>query len=317
MKTGARPARSDAGGLAPSDLPLFADSPGLVMDAKFRTRWRAGELERALESLITQKRYDCEGDRVFVLHPVPGAVSVPTSPLDWGAHCGFGHDPERDHRRGTVWLAPDAGHGDAQRHLRRLIGLALQASFSQPLKVRQSESESVMLDIENDPRVRTTISVTPSSAWDALLDGGPPEEQSIWLSPSFCLSCGSAHAADGVKAKLTRGNRTYWQLACRTCEMVTTRTHCYGENCATTLFKNHLGTTYHRTIANQPTNVMCPVAENISTKIGVVKPSFTRIDSAMGGSGTRSRRLDATVRIRAHSLRQPARGRHAERPGAT
>ncbi len=247
---------SDGGGVAPGDISLFADSPGLIMDAKFRTRWRPGELERELESLITQKRYDCEGDRVFVLHPVPRAVSAPTSPLDWGDHCDYGHDPKRDHRRGTVWLAPDAGHGDAQRHLRRLIGLALQASFSQPLKVRQSES--AMLNIENAPRVRPSISVTRSRAWDALFGDGPPEEQSIWWSPSFCLSCGSAHAADGVKAKLTQRNRTYWHLACGTCGMVTTRTHCYGENCATTLFKNHLGATYHRTIANQPTNVMCP-----------------------------------------------------------
>lgn len=251
-------ARPDAGELAASDLPLFADGSGLIMDAKFRTRWRPGELERALESLIVQKRYDCDGDRVFVLHPVPGAVRAPTSPLEWGAHCDYGHDPGRDHRRGMVWVAPDAGHGDAQRHLRRLIGLALQASFSQPLKVRQRESESVMLNIENAPRVGTSISVTPSSAWDALLDDGPPEEQSIWLSPSFCLCCGSAHVPDGVKAKRTRRNRTFWQLTCRSCEMVTTRTHCYGENCATTLFKNHLGVTYHRTIANQPTNVVCP-----------------------------------------------------------
>jgi hypothetical protein len=95
------------------------------------------------------------------------------------------------------------------------------------------------------------MSVTPSSAWDALVDDGMPDERSIWLSSSFCLSCGSAHSADVMKAKRTRAKRIYWQLAGRTCEMVTTRTHCYGENCKTILFKNHLGATYHRTIANQ------------------------------------------------------------------
>lgn len=77
-------ARHDAGGLAPSDLALFADSTGLIMDAKFRTGWHAGELERVVDSLIAQKRYDCDGDRVFVLHPVAGAVREPTSPLEWG-----------------------------------------------------------------------------------------------------------------------------------------------------------------------------------------------------------------------------------------
>ncbi|TJW51950.1 MAG: hypothetical protein E5X65_20685 [Mesorhizobium sp.] len=53
------------GGLAPTNLASFDDNPGLVLNAKFRTRWKVGEMQRTLETLIAQKRYDSEGDRVF------------------------------------------------------------------------------------------------------------------------------------------------------------------------------------------------------------------------------------------------------------
>jgi RNase P subunit RPR2 len=38
--------------------------------------------------------------------------------------------------------------------------------------------------------------------------------------------------------------------------METVRTHCY--DCDATLFKNGTDLTYHRTLADQITNVMCP-----------------------------------------------------------
>ena len=249
------PERPSAGGLHPDDLPLFATSPGLIMDAKFRTAWRAGEIERMLDTLITQKRYDCEGDRVFLLHPVAGAVAAPTSPLEWGAHCDYGHNPHDDHRRGTVWLAPNAGEGDAQRHLRRLIGLALQSSFASPLEVEPSAIPEVMRNIRDHADGRESDG---NDRWNILDDEAAPAEEKIWISPSCCLSCGQAQAPDGVTERTTSGNHSYWVLSCRDCKMVTTRTHCYGRDCNTVLFKNHLGTTYHRTIANQPTNVVCP-----------------------------------------------------------
>ena len=39
--------------------------------------------------------------------------------------------------------------------------------------------------------------------------------------------------------------------------MTTVRTHCY-KGCEQPLYKNQLWGTYHLTIANQPTNVICP-----------------------------------------------------------
>ncbi|MDW9362498.1 hypothetical protein GYB70_12905 [Sinorhizobium meliloti] len=246
------------GGLAPVDLASFADKAGLIMDAKFRTRWKLGEMERTLETLIAQKRYDSEGDRVFLLHPVAETVGAPTSPLEWGAHCDYGHDPGSSHRRGTVWLAPDVAQGDAQRHLRRLIGLELQASFTPPIEVERGKSRETMLKIRQHVRRVNPAPVRHSRDWGATIDAVSPDEQKIWISPSFCLSCGQVHEPEDITERLTRGKRIYWQLNCSACEMVTTRTHCYGSSCDATLFKNHLGATYHRTIANQPTNVVCP-----------------------------------------------------------
>lgn len=66
---------------------------GLVMDAKFRTRWRNGELASMLNELLLEKNYDQEGDRVFILQPARRAVAKATSPLYWGHDCDFGMIP--------------------------------------------------------------------------------------------------------------------------------------------------------------------------------------------------------------------------------
>lgn len=242
-------ARTATGGLAPSDLTSLGGSPGLIMDAKFRTRWKLGEMERVLETLIAQKRYDSEGDRVFLLHPVAGTMRAPTSPLEWGAHCDYGHDPKCNHRRGTIWLAPDAGQSDAQRHLRRLIGLELQASFPKPTEIELIKGRETILNVG--------VPVSLHNG-DGIFDDFQHEEKKIWISRSFCLSCGKAHGPEDIVARRARSNHIYWDLGCSACEMATTRTHCFGPSCNTILFKNLIGATYHRTIANQPTNVVCP-----------------------------------------------------------
>lgn len=214
----------EVGGIPGSYVEAFKDCAGLIMDAKFRTRWRPGELEQMLATLIVQKCYGIEGDRVFILHPVASSILAPTSPLDWGSHCDYGQEHSGNHRCGTVWLSPNAGEGDAQRHLRRLIGLELQATFK-----------------------------TPFGADRNGIDG-----DKIWASRSFCIACGKAHDPGDIVAKRTRKEFPYWKIGCSDCGMVTTRTHCYGSECGTPLFKNHFRVTYHATIADQPTNIICP-----------------------------------------------------------
>ena len=59
-----------------------------------------------------------------------------------------------------------------------------------------------------------------------------------------------------VRHKITKGRNDYWELHCASCEMLTVRTHCFG--CGRSLFKNGVNLTYHLTLADQITNVVCP-----------------------------------------------------------
>lgn len=193
---------------------------GLVMDAKFRTRWYRGELGRMLNSLIAEKGYDQEGDRVFILHPAAKAILKPTSPLSWGKECDYGQEVGKMHKRGVVYLAPGSGEANPESNLRRLIVMQLQSSFAEP--VEYESNGHLFLKIK-----------------------------------SFCIRCGKVHEIQDVKQHLTQRGRKYWTLTCNECGMQTTRTHCYSCD-SSVLFKNGLNLTYHRTVADQVTNIVCP-----------------------------------------------------------
>jgi hypothetical protein len=192
------------------------DVVAIVMDAKFRTRWRRGELTDLLTNLVDGKGYGGEQDRVFILQPQAHAVFEPTSPLVWGQHCDYGQVNPANHRTGSIQLSAGAEGGGAQHNLRRLIAMGLQAVFPTP----------------------------PSTQGDN------------WTSTSCCVRCGTRHEPDDIRHRTTRKGRDYWSLGCGHCGMVSIRTHCY--ECRGTLFKNGTDLTYHRTLANQITNVMCP-----------------------------------------------------------
>lgn len=192
------------------------DVGAIVMDAKFRTRWRRGELADLLTDLVDGKGYGGDKDRVFILQPQADAVFEPTSPLVWGQHCDYGQDTPLNHRTGSIQLSPGAEGGGAQHNLRRLIAMGLQAVFPTPLSTQDDE----------------------------------------WTSTSCCVRCGSRHEPDDIQHRTTRRDRDYWSLGCSHCGMVSIRTHCY--DCGETLFKNGTDLTYHRTLADQITNVMCP-----------------------------------------------------------
>lgn len=82
------------------------------------------------------------------------------------------------------------------------------------------------------------------------------QDDTIWESRSFCIGCGERHDNQSIKAKRTKSGAMRWLLDCRHCGVWTTRTHCYS--CPTPLFKNGTVWTYHTTIADQVTNVICP-----------------------------------------------------------
>ena len=193
---------------------------GMVMDAKFRTVWRAGDLASKLDELVSTKGYGQKGDRVFILQPAARTVTEATSPLDWGKDCDYAQDPGKNHLNGFIYLAPGKGATNPVAHLRRLIALQLQAAFPPPHETAPGSDH--------------------------------------WESDTFCIRCGSRHPSGDkyVRHKLTRREKDFWELHCASCEMLTTRTHCFG--CAQTLFKNGSHLTYHRTLADQVTNVACP-----------------------------------------------------------
>ncbi|MFM5787680.1 hypothetical protein ACET5Z_12940 [Aeromonas veronii] len=83
-----------------------------------------------------------------------------------------------------------------------------------------------------------------------------PKEVDNWTSTSCCINCGTRHELGDIAQRKTRRSRDYWSLTCSHCGMVTVRTHCY--DCGETLFKNGTDLTYHRTLADQITNVVCP-----------------------------------------------------------
>ncbi|NMG55314.1 hypothetical protein [Aromatoleum aromaticum] len=192
------------------------DVGAIVMDAKFRTHWRRGELADLLTQLVDGKGYGGEKDRVFILQPQAYAISEPTSPLVWGRHCDYGQDAPTCHRTGSIQLAAGAQGVGAQDNLRRLIAMGLQAVFPMP------------------PR---------------------PQDEG-WTSTSCCIRCGTRHELGDIELRKTRRGRDYWSLGCSHCGMESVRTHCY--DCDAILFKNGTDLTYHRTLADQITNVMCP-----------------------------------------------------------
>lgn len=223
---------------------LFSEAPGLVMDAKFRSRWAKGEVADIVETLVRQKGYGDEGDAVFVLQPCGKTVAHRNSPLAWGAHCDHGQDVPLDHMKGHIWLSPNADPADPQVHLRRLIAQLLQSRFARPTPVDHEDRTQFLEGLFE------TADRGPGEATRDFRDA--PR-----FSASFCISCGRAHGFGDVKTGNTQGGREEWSLGCKDCGMTVKRTHCY--DCGgRVLFKNHLGLTYHRTIADQPTHVVCP-----------------------------------------------------------
>jgi Protein of unknown function (DUF524). len=106
------------------------DRHALVMDAKFRSVWKDGELPDTLSTLINIKRYGEVNNRVFILQPGAETVANPTTPLAWARDCDYGHETKVNHQRGHVRLSP---HGNSSTNLKRLIALHLQFSLPAPL----------------------------------------------------------------------------------------------------------------------------------------------------------------------------------------
>lgn len=208
--------------------PTQGSRIGVVMDAKFRSKWRNGELHRMLDELVMVKGYDkaLEDAKVYILQPCAFTVRPKVSPLEWGAHSDYSRT--QSHRQGWVQAGVTTSGARSTQHLKRLLTMAFQSSFPAPTAV------------------------------------GKDSDYLIWTSCSFCIGCGERHDTPAIKAKKMKSKAMRWLLDCRHCGIWTVRTHCYS--CKTPLFKNGTIWTYHTTIADQVTNVICPVCENYFDK---------------------------------------------------
>jgi hypothetical protein len=197
---------------------------GLVMDAKFRTQWQHHELTEMLKLLVETKKYDQDGCRVFILQPARAAIQDRSSPLGWGRDCDYGHRYPTRHAHGSIQLAADLARGGGSvTNLRRLIAMELQDVFPEP------ETETVR-GPKGDVEVCTATS-------------------------SFCISCGTTHDVEDVTpGRAGRDNRKWYYGGAR-CGAGTMHTRCFG--CGTTIHKNGLQMTYHLTVADQISNVVC------------------------------------------------------------
>lgn len=77
----------------------------------------------------------------------------------------------------------------------------------------------------------------------------------------YCIGCGN-NKRDKMKLSYshTQGGSDKWEIICSECEQLTVQNICY--NCKNIIFKNGLKWTYHRTRAEQFTNVVCPNCES-------------------------------------------------------
>lgn len=193
---------------------------GIVMDAKFRSTWKSDELRRMLDELVLTKGYDKAVDsrRVFILQPCEFTVRPAASPLEWGTHCDYGST--LSHLQGWIQSGMASSGAYSTQHLKRLLVMVFQKAFPEPQEERDEY------------------------------------DNSTWTSRSFCLGCGECHVSEAIRAKTTKSGATSWLLDCQRCGVWTVRTHCY--NCKAPLFKNGTMWTYHNTVADQVTNVICP-----------------------------------------------------------
>ncbi|WP_346796321.1 nuclease domain-containing protein [Halomonas sp. Bachu 37] len=191
---------------------------GIVMDAKFRSHWKKDELHRMLDELVLVKGYDKAVESGKVFILQPCESTVYPVTSPLEWGAHCNYGGTDSHHRGWIQTGVKSSGTRSTQHLKRLLALLFQSVFPEPQETANSHGE-----------------------WE-------------WVSHSFCIGCGERHRA--IKAKRTKSGAMRWQLDCKQCGVWTLRTHCY--DCKAPLFKSGTMWTYHDTIAEQVTNVICP-----------------------------------------------------------
>ena len=191
---------------------------GVVMDAKFRSNWKKDGLHRMLDELVLAKGYDKAVENGKVFILQPCEFTARPAASPLEWGAHSDYGRTQSHRQGWIQTGVASSGARSTQHLKRLLAMVLQSSFPEPHEE---------------------------------CDGN-----NTWTSCSFCLGCGERHVSAAIQAKSMKSGATRWLLDCKHCGVWTVRTHCYG--CAAPLFKNGTMWTYHNTVADQVTNVICP-----------------------------------------------------------
>lgn len=231
------PSRTDANERGGARWSIFRDvtrpQSGLVMDAKFRTQWKPNELPSMLTLLVDTKKYGQDGDKVFILQPAKAAIEHRTSPLGWRRDCDYGQKDPTGHGHGSIQLAADLISGAASlTNLRRLIALELQQVFPEP---EVGEIQDGSGDGDRGSR-GDLVEICRSNS-------------------TFCISCGESHQPTDIRPDRTERGNLKWYYRCSACDTGTMQTRCFG--CGSLLHKNGQQMTYHLTVADQISNVVC------------------------------------------------------------
>lgn len=201
-------------------------SKRLILDAKFKGEMSENDLDQLIDELYFHKDYsENAANQVFIIHPSPDIIKNTTSPLNWGTHCDYGQSHKRGHQKGGIFISPSFKATHSIDNLKRLIGMFLQ--------------ENSRIDKAENPN------------------------RCIWNN-MICISCGNSDSKTlKVNYKPTGKGNDGWSIACTDCGLLTVKTICY--ECRHTIFKNGSKWTYHRTRAEQTSNVVCPKCEALLT----------------------------------------------------
>jgi hypothetical protein len=194
----------------------------LVIDAKFRGQMQDDELRALVRELYEGKDYS-EGETNQVFVIHPSPNSI------------------QDRTSPLVWGAQcDYGQSDNARHKYGSIFVSPSLRFFK---------NNINLQRLFGMFFQTHSAITDDSNDDTL------------PGTAICVSCGcGGPEAMQITFNATQGGNFRWVLKCNHCGLLTVQTVCSG--CGETLFKNGPKWTYHRTRAEQVSNVVCPKCES-------------------------------------------------------
>lgn len=212
----------------------------LVLDAKFKDLDEFAH-HALVKSLYFGKNYSEHGrNQVFIIHPTPSVIESPTSPLEWGMYCDYGQTGNLENTD-KVGESSRIGVDDTSVN-HKFGGIFLSPSLDYHSSIDNLQRLMGMFLQQNSQRYFCTRT---EDKWHTMV----------------CISCGNTNRKLlNLSYDKTKGDNDKWELRCESCKQLSVQTVCV--KCGYEIFKNGMKWTYHRTRAEQFTNVVCPKCES-------------------------------------------------------